>query len=203
MDFKVAGTRGGITAIQMDIKIHGITPELMKEALEKARVARYSILDSMESAVAKPREDLSPFAPRITTMKVDKDKIREIIGVGGKVIREIQESTGTTISIEDDGTVQVAASNKQQRDAAIKWIENIVAEPELGAVYEGKVKTIVDFGAFIEFLPGKDGLLHISEIDTKRVEKVTDVMSEGDVVKVKLIGFDRSGKVKLSRKALL
>ncbi|HAJ80671.1 MAG TPA: polyribonucleotide nucleotidyltransferase, partial [Fibrobacteres bacterium] len=132
-----------------------------------------------------------------------KDKIREIIGPGGKIVRDIQESTGTTISIEDDGTVQVAASNKVQRDAALKRIRDIVAEPELGAIYDAKVKSIVDFGAFVEFLPGKEGLVHISELDTKRVNKTEDVVQMGDVIKVKLIGFDRFGKVKLSKKALM
>ena len=156
MDFKVAGTREGVTAIQMDIKIAGVTPEIMKEALAKANNARMRILDIMYQTINAPRKELSEFAPRITAIKIDRDKIREIIGPGGKIVRDIQETTGTTISIEDDGTVQVAASNKLQRDAALKRIRDIVAEPELGAVYEAKVKSIVDFGAFVEFLPGKD-----------------------------------------------
>lgn len=203
MDFKVAGTRDGVTAIQMDIKIDGITPEIMKEALERANKARMHILGIMEEAIPESRNDLSNFAPRITTIMVEKDKIREIIGPSGKVIRDIQETTGTTIFIEDDGTVQIAASNKEQRDAAMKRIQGIVAEPELGAVYDAIVKTVVDFGAFVEFLPGKEGLVHISELEHKRVEKVEDVLNVGDKVRVKLIGFDRFGKVKLSRKALL
>ena len=203
MDFKVAGTREGVTAIQMDIKIAGVTPQIMKDALAKANDARMRILEIMERAIPAPRMELSEFAPRITAIKIDKDKIREIIGPGGKIVRDIQETTGTTISIEDDGTVQVAAANKLQRDAALKRIKDIIAEPELGAVYEAKVKSIVDFGAFVEFLPGKEGLVHISELDTKRVNKTEDVVRMGDVIKVKLIGFDRFGKVKLSKKALM
>jgi polyribonucleotide nucleotidyltransferase len=203
MDFKVAGTREGVTAIQMDIKIAGVTPEIMKDALAKANNARCRILDIMEQAISASRKDLSDFAPRITAIKIDKEKIREIIGPGGKIVRDIQETTGTTIHIEDDGTVQVAAVNKAQRDAALKRIRDIVAEPELGAIYEAKVKSIVDFGAFVEFLPGKEGLVHISELDTKRVNKTEDIVQMGDIVRVKLIGFDRFGKVKLSRKALL
>ena len=203
MDFKVAGTRDGITAIQMDIKIAGVTAGLMQEALSKARDARCRIIDIMDKAIPAPRKDLSDYAPRITTIKIEKDKIREIIGPGGKIVRDIQETTGTTIFIDDDGSVQIAAANKEQRDAAIKRIKGIVADPELGAVYDAKVKSIVDFGAFVEFLPGKEGLVHISELDTKRVGRVEDVLQMGEIVRVKLIGFDRMGKVKLSRKALL
>ena len=203
MDFKVAGTREGVTAIQMDIKIAGVTPEIMRDALAKANVARNKILEIMEQAIPAPRKDLCEYAPRITSIRIDKEKIREIIGPGGKIVRDIQETTGTTIVIEDDGTVQVAAANKAQRDAALKRIKDIVAEPEMGAIYEATVKSIVDFGAFVEFLPGKEGLVHISELDLKRVNRTEDVVKMGDVVRVKLIGFDRFGKVKLSRKALL
>ncbi len=202
MDFKVAGTVNGITAIQMDIKIKGITPELMKQALQQARDARQHILKVMQEAIEGSRSDLSKFAPRITTVNIPKDKIRDVIGPGGKMIREIQEVTGTTVNIEDDGTVQIAAVDKKQSDAAEKMIKDITAEPELGAEYEAKIKNIVDFGAFAEFLPGKEGLIHISELDTARVNKTEDVVSVGDVVRVKIIGFDR-GKVRLSRKALL
>lgn len=202
MDLKVAGTRDGITAIQMDMKINGITTEIMKEALSKAHSARCKILDFMGKAIDKPRLDLSPYAPRISTLTVDKEKIGEIIGPGGKIIREIQEATGTTINIEDDGTVQIFAVDKTGAEAALKRIKDIVAEPEVGAVYEAKIKNIVEFGAFAEFMPGKEGLIHISELDTKRVAKVEDVIKLGDVVKVKLIGFDR-GKVRLSMKALM
>ena len=203
MDFKVAGTRDGVTAIQMDIKIHGITPEIMKDALERARNARLKIIEIMEGTIPESRKELSDYAPRISTITIDKEKIREVIGPSGKVVREIQETTGTTIFIEDDGTIQIAAVNKEQRDAAVKRIKSIVAEPELGAIYDAVVKSVVDFGAFVEFLPGKEGLIHISELENQRVEKVEDVLNVGDKVRVKLIGFDRFGKVKLSRKALL
>ncbi|MFW6244536.1 MAG: polyribonucleotide nucleotidyltransferase [Fibrobacterota bacterium] len=203
MDFKVAGTRDGITAIQMDIKIAGITPEIMKEALNKAKAARFKILDIMTEAISSSRKDLSDYAPRISTIVIDKEKIREIIGPSGKVVRDIQETTGTTIFIEDDGTIQIAATNREARDAALRRIKGIVAEPELNAIYDATVKTIVEFGAFVEFLPGKEGLIHISELDTTRVAKVDDILKVGDKLKVKLIGFDRFGKVKLSRKALL
>ncbi len=203
MDFKVAGTRDGVTAIQMDIKLAGITAEIMKEALAKAKVARFKILDIMTEALPSARKEMSAFAPRITTITIDKDKIREVIGPGGKVIRDIQDTTGATIFIDDDGTVQVSGFNKGSVDAALTRIKGIVAEPELGAIYDGTVKTIVEFGAFVEYLPGKDGLLHISELERGRVEKVEDVLQLGDKVRVKLIGFDRMGKVKLSRKALL
>jgi polyribonucleotide nucleotidyltransferase len=203
MDFKVAGTREGVTAIQMDIKIAGVTPQIMRDALAKANSARNRILDIMYQAIPEPRKDLCEYAPRITAIRIDKEKIREIIGPGGKIVRDIQETTGTTIVIEDDGTVQVAAANKSQRDAALKRIKDIIAEPELGAIYEAKVKSIVDFGAFVEFLPGKEGLVHISELDLKRVNRTEDVVKMGDVIRVKLIGFDRFGKVKLSKKALM
>jgi polyribonucleotide nucleotidyltransferase len=203
MDFKVAGTRAGVTAIQMDIKIFGITPEIMKDALAKALNARLRIIDIMEAVLPASRKELSDYAPRVSTISIDKEKIREIIGPSGKVIRDIQETTGTTIFIDDDGTIQIAAVNREQRDAALRRIKGIVAEPELNAVYEAVVKTIVEFGAFVEFLPGKEGLIHISELDNSRVARVEDILQLGDKVKVKLIGFDRFGKVKLSRKALL
>jgi len=202
MDFKVAGTREGVTAIQMDIKIRGITPQIMKDALAKATIARHKIIDIMQNAIAKPRPNLSPYAPSITSLVVDKEKIGEIIGPGGKIIREIQESTGSTIVIEDDGTVQIFAIDKKSSDAAILRIKGIVAEPEIGAVYEATIKNIVEFGAFAEYMPGKEGLIHISEMDNRRVARVEDVVRLGDVVKVKLVGMDR-GKVRLSMKALL
>ena len=202
MDFKVAGTRQGVTAVQMDIKTAGITPQIMKEALTRAHDARIRIIDIMEKTIPASRKELSAHAPRISTIMVEKDKIREVIGSGGKVVREIQEKTGTTISIEDDGTIQIAAVDKESRDMAINIIKGIVAEPELNAVYDAVVKNIVEFGAFVEYLPGKEGLVHISELEKHRVAKVEDVLKLGDTIKVKLIGFDR-GKVKLSRKALL
>jgi polyribonucleotide nucleotidyltransferase len=202
MDFKVSGTRDGVTAVQMDIKVAGITAQVMKEALSKAHDARVKIIEIMEGALPKSRKELSPFAPRISTIVIDKDKIREVIGQGGKVIREIQEKSGTTINIDDDGTIKIAAMNTADRDAAIAIIKGITAEPEMGAVYDAVVKSIVEFGAFVEFLPGKEGLVHISELEKTRVAKVEDVVQLGETIKVKLIGFDR-GKVKLSRKALL
>ena len=202
MDFKVAGTREGVTAVQMDIKTDGITPEVMKEALKRAHDARLRIIDIMEKTIPASRKELSPHAPRITTIVVEKDKIREVIGSGGKVVREIQEKTGTTISIEDDGTIQIAAVDKESRDTAVNIIKGIVAEPELNAVYDAVVKNIVEFGAFVEYLPGKEGLVHVSELDKQRVARVEDVVKLGDKIKVKLVGFDR-GKVRLSRKALL
>lgn len=202
MDFKVTGTHEGVTAIQMDIKIDGITPELMEQALDQARDARVQILNTMEEAIPQSRTDLSAFAPRITSIQIDKSKIGELIGPGGKIIRELQESTNTTISINDDGVVQVFAVNQAGANLAKKRIAGILAEPEVGAVYEAKIKTVVDFGAFAEYLPGKEGLIHISELAPKRVAKVDDIVKVGDVVKVKLIGLERNGKVRLSIKAL-
>ncbi len=201
MDFKVTGTREGVTAIQMDIKIDGITPELMKEALGKANTARNTILEKMEATIPASRVELSPFAPCITSISIDKEKIGDIIGPGGKIIRDIQETTGSTINVDDTGTVLIYATDKAAGDAAMARIKGIVADPEVGAVYEGEVKTIVDFGAFVEFMPGRDGLIHISELAPKRVNKVEDILKLGEIVKVKLIGFDR-GKAKLSIKAL-
>jgi len=203
MDFKVAGTRDGITAVQMDIKIHGITADIMKNALDKARIARLKILDIMDAALPKSRKEISKFAPRIFTIKIDKEKIRDIIGPGGKIIREIQETTQTTINVEDDGTVNVYALDKIQCDLAVQRIKEITADAEMGAIYDGVVKSCVDFGCFVEFLPGKEGLVHISELDLRRVNKTEDVVKVGDTLKVKLIGFERGGKVRLSRKAIL
>ncbi|MBD3347092.1 MAG: polyribonucleotide nucleotidyltransferase, partial [Chitinivibrionales bacterium] len=198
MDFKVAGTREGITAIQMDIKIHGITADLMKEAMEKARVARLKIIDIMEDAISKARTELSAFAPRIATISIDKDKIRDLIGPGGKVIREIQEVTGATIAVEDDGTVNVYTANQKQKEAALTRIKAVASDPEIGDTFDAVVKTTVDFGAFVEYLPGKEGLVHISEMENHRVEKVTDICKVGDPMKVKVVGFDRFGKIRLS-----
>jgi len=202
MDFKVAGTENGVTALQMDIKITSITEEIMKVALEQAREGRMHILNEMSQAIAKPRETISRNAPRITVIRINKDKIREVIGPGGKVIREICEITGAKIDIEDDGTVKVAAVDQKAAQAAIDWIRNIVAEPEIGALYTGKVVKTVDFGAFVNFLGSRDGLVHISELAPTRVAKTTDVVNVGDTVKVKLIGIDERGKIKLSMKAV-
>ena len=198
MDFKVAGTEHGVTALQMDIKITSITEEIMRIALDQARDGRLHILGEMAKALTGARDEVSDNAPRITTITIPKDKIREVIGSGGKVIREITETTGAKIDIEDDGTIKVAAVDADAAQAAIDWIRGIVAEPELGVIYNGKVVKIVDFGAFVNFLGARDGLVHISELAPQRVGKVTDVVKVGDQVKVKVLGFDDRGKVKLS-----
>jgi polyribonucleotide nucleotidyltransferase len=200
MDFKVAGTAGGVTALQMDIKITSITEEIMKIALRQAKDGRLHILGEMAKALTGAREGVSSNAPRITTLTIPKDKIREVIGSGGKVIREICETTGAKIDIEDDGTIKVAAVDETAAKAAIDWIRGIVAEPEIGVIYNGKVVKVVDFGAFVNFLGAKDGLVHISELAPQRVAKVADVVKMGDQVKVKVLGFDDRGKVKLSMK---
>ena len=200
MDFKVAGTETGVTALQMDIKITSITREIMEIALGQAKDGRLHILQEMARAIDHARDAVSGNAPRITTFQIPKDKIREVIGTGGKVIREICESTGAKIDIEDDGTIKVAAVDGEAGQRAIDWIKGIVAEPEMGVVYNGKVVKTVDFGAFVNFLGSRDGLVHVSELAPRRVEKVTDVVKMGDLVKVKVIGFDDRGKVKLSMK---
>ncbi len=200
MDFKVAGSDVGVTSLQMDIKITSITPEIMSIALEQARDGRVHILGEMAKALTNAREDLADSAPKITTLKIPVDKIRDIIGPGGKIIREICEETGAKIDIEEDGTVKVAAVSGLSGEAAVARIRDIVAEPELGVIYDGKVVKTVDFGAFVNFLGAKDGLVHISELQNGRTEKTTDICQEGDMVKVKVIGFDDRGKVKLSMK---
>ena len=200
MDFKVAGTEKGVTALQMDIKITSITEEIMKIALGQAKDGRLHILDEMAKALTGAREAVNQNAPRITVITIPKEKIRDVIGSGGKVIREIVEQTGAKIDIEDDGTVKVAAVDNKAAQAAIDWIKGIVAEPELNVVYTGKVVKVVDFGAFVNFLGSRDGLVHISELAPQRVAKVADVVKQGDEVKVKVIGFDDRGKVKLSMK---
>lgn len=200
MDFKVAGTSEGITALQMDIKITSITREIMDIALAQAKDGRIHILGEMDKAISSAREVLADTAPKITTMSVPVDKIREIIGPGGKMIREICETTGAKIDIEEDGTVKIAATDTASGDAAYKMIHDIVAEPELGVIYTGKVVKTVDFGAFVNFMGARDGLVHISELQEGRTEKTTDICKEGDEVKVKVIGFDDRGKIKLSMK---
>jgi polyribonucleotide nucleotidyltransferase len=202
MDFKVAGTQGGITALQMDIKIEGITEEIMKVALAQAQEGRVHILGEMSKAIAEGRSELGEFAPRIEVMHVPTDKIRDVIGSGGKVIREIVEKTGAKINIEDDGTVKIASSNAKEIEAAKKWIHTIVAEPEVGEIYEGTVVKTADFGAFVNFFGPKDGLVHISQLANDRVAKTSDVVKEGDKVFVKLMGFDERGKVRLSMKVV-
>jgi len=200
MDFKVAGTEDGITSLQMDIKITSITKEIMEIALDQAKEGRIHILNEMGKAISSSREALADSAPKITTMKIKLEKIRDVIGPGGKMIREICESTGAKVDIEDDGTIKIAASDTESAQAAQKRINDIVAEAELGVIYTGKVVKTVDFGAFVNFLGTKDGLVHISELQDGRTEKTTDICKEGDIVKVKVIGFDDRGKVKLSMK---
>ena len=202
MDFKVAGTERGVTSLQMDIKITSITEEIMKIALDQAKGGRLHILGEMAKALTAARDGVNQNAPRITTISIPKDKIREVIGSGGKVIREICEVTGAKVDIEDDGTIKVSAVDQKAADAAIAWIKGIVAEPEIGAIYPGKVVKIMDFGAFVNFLGSKDGLVHISEISPQRINKVGDVVNVGDTVHVKVMGVDDRGKVKLSMKAV-
>lgn len=207
MDFKVTGTEDGITACQMDIKVGGLTFEILETALNQARDGRLHILGEMAKTITSPREDYKPHAPRIVQITIPQDMIGAVIGPGGKIIQEIQKETGTTITIEEKGNkgvVDISAANKDSIDAALTRIKGIVAVPEVGEVYDGKVKNIASYGAFIEILPGKDGLLHISEIDWKRIEKVDEYMKEGDIIQVKLIGVDpKTGKLKLSRKVLI
>ncbi|HXV74432.1 MAG TPA: polyribonucleotide nucleotidyltransferase, partial [Sphingomonadales bacterium] len=198
MDFKVAGTEKGVTSLQMDIKITGITEEIMKIALDQAKGGRDHILGEMNKALNTARSDLSAHAPRIETITVPKDKIREVIGTGGKVIREIVETTGAKVDIDDDGTIKIASSDLKAIEAAKKWIIGITAEPEVGEVYDGKVVKIADFGAFVNFFGSRDGLVHISELSPERVEKVTDVVKEGDEVKVRVLEVDDRGKVRLT-----
>ena len=202
MDFKVAGTEDGITSLQMDIKIAGITEEIMRKALEQAKDGRQHILGEMAKAMEAPRAELGEFAPKIETIKIPVDKIREVIGSGGKVIREITAETGAKVDIGEDGTIRIAAPDQAKIDAARDWIKSIASEPELGAIYTGKVVKIVDFGAFVNFFGAKDGLVHVSQISSDRVNKVSDVLQEGQSVKVKLLGFDDRGKTRLSMKVV-
>ncbi|MBN9509308.1 MAG: polyribonucleotide nucleotidyltransferase [Alphaproteobacteria bacterium] len=202
MDFKVAGTEQGVTSLQMDIKITSITPEIMRVALDQARDGRMHILGEMAKALTSARGEVAAHAPRIHVINVPREKIRDVIGTGGKVIREIVEQTGTKIDIEDDGTIKIAASEADRAQAAIDWIRGIVAEPEVGVIYNGKVVKTADFGAFVNFLGSRDGLVHISELTAGRVNRTTDVVNIGDAVKVKVIGFDERGKVKLSMRVV-
>ncbi|MGJ8671067.1 MAG: polyribonucleotide nucleotidyltransferase [Oceanococcus sp.] len=202
MDFKVAGTQEGVTALQMDIKITGITREIMEQALAQANEARLTILEQMNQVIAQPRQKMSEWAPRITTIKINPDRIRDVIGKGGATIRSITEETGTTIDIDDDGTIKIAAVDKSAADAAIKRVEELTKDVEVGAVYDGKVARLMDFGAFVTILPGKDGLVHISQISHERVENVATVLTEGQEVRVKVLEVDRQGRIRLSIKAL-
>ena len=203
MDFKVAGTEQGITALQMDIKISGLTREIMAQALHQAREARLHILDKMKETIARPHATLKEHAPKIVIMNISPEKIRDVIGPGGKTVKNIVAVTGAKIDIEDDGRVHIASPNATAADQAIRMIRELIQEAEVGQLYHGKVKKIVDFGAFVEILPGTDGLVHISELDRQRVKKVTDVLKEGDEVLVKVLEIDKQGKIRLSRKAAL
>jgi polyribonucleotide nucleotidyltransferase len=198
MDFKVAGTRDGITALQMDIKVEGITPEIMKIALAQARDGRLHILGEMAKVIQQAREKMSEWAPSIITLKIDPEKIRDVIGKGGAVIRQITEETGTTIDIENDGTVKIASVSGAAGREAQRRVELITADVEVGQIYEGKVAKLMDFGAFVTILPGRDGLVHISQISEERVERVADKLKEGDVIRVKVLEVDRQGRVRLS-----
>jgi polyribonucleotide nucleotidyltransferase len=202
MDFKVAGTESGINALQMDIKIDGITSDIMETALSQAKDARLHILAEMNKELSQAREDVSEFAPRYTTMKVDTSKIAEVIGKGGAVIKSIVEQTGAVIDINDDGVIKIAASDQSKSDHAKSIIEEITAGPQVDKIYEGKVAKIMDFGAFVAITPNKDGLVHISQISEDRVKEVKDVLSEGDVVKVKVLEVDKQGRVKLTMKGI-
>jgi polyribonucleotide nucleotidyltransferase len=202
MDFKVAGTEKGITSLQMDIKVAGITEDIMKVALERAHAGRLHILGEMNKAMDAPRGEVGKNAPRIVQISIPVDKIRDVIGTGGKVIREIVEKTGAKVNVEDDGTVKVASANQEAIEAAVKWIKSLTSEPEVGTIYEGKVVKVMDFGAFVNFFGAKDGLVHVSQLARERVNSPADVVKEGDMVKVKLLGFDDRGKTRLSMKVV-
>jgi polyribonucleotide nucleotidyltransferase len=203
MDFKVAGTREGVTALQMDIKITGVTREIMKVALEQAKAGRMHILGIMEKALPQPRGEMSKFAPRLYTLQIPKEKIRDVIGPGGKTIRSIIEETGCDIEIEDDGKVIIASPDERAARLAIQMVEHLTEVPEIGKVYTGQVRRVENYGAFVEIMPGTDGLLHISEIAPYRVREVADVLKEGDEVSVKVVNIDEQGKIRLSRKAVI
>ncbi|MCX5889505.1 MAG: S1 RNA-binding domain-containing protein, partial [Deltaproteobacteria bacterium] len=203
MDFKVAGTAQGITALQMDIKMTGLTREIMGQALTQAKAARLHILGEMEKVIAAPSPDLKEHAPKIIVLTINPDKIREVIGPGGKMVKSIVAATGIKIDIEDDGKIHISSSDQKAADEAIRMINEIIEEAEIGKVYHGIVKKIMDFGAFVEIIPGTDGLVHISELAHERVANVTDVLKEGDELDVKVLDVDRQGKIRLSRRALL
>ena len=203
MDFKVAGTRDGITALQMDIKTSGLSYEILEQALAQAREGRLFILDKMQEVISEPRPDLSPYAPRITLIKIDPEKIGAVIGPGGKTIRKIIEDTGVKIDVEDDGTVYIASTDEAGSQKAIQIIEGLTEEAEIGRIYTGKVVRTTDFGAFVEILPGQDGMVHISQLADYRVPSVEDVVRVGDEIMVMVIDIDKDGKIKLSRQAVL
>ncbi|MDO8663568.1 MAG: S1 RNA-binding domain-containing protein, partial [Candidatus Wildermuthbacteria bacterium] len=200
MDFKIAGTREGITVVQMDVKIHGITEKIFKEALEKGKKARLQILDEMAKVLEKPRPELSPFAPRIIIIKINPEKIREVIGPGGKIINQIIDECGVQIDIEDTGEIFITGEKEESVNKAVAWIKNITREVQVGEIFEGKVKRIMTFGAFVEILPGQEGLVHISQLADRRVAKVEDVVKIGDIIPVKVIENDEQGRINLSLK---
>jgi polyribonucleotide nucleotidyltransferase len=202
MDFKVAGTEAGVTALQMDIKITGITHEIMAKALSQAKEGYTYILGEMNKVISAPREEMSEYAPRYLTIKIHPDKIRDVIGKGGATIRSITEQTGASVDIDDSGMVKVASVDREAGEQAMKLIEQITADVEVGTIYEGKVAKLMDFGAFVTILPGKDGLVHISQISEERVENVSDKLSEGDIIKVKVLEIDKQGRIRLSMKAV-
>ncbi|MCP4715538.1 MAG: polyribonucleotide nucleotidyltransferase, partial [Deltaproteobacteria bacterium] len=203
MDFKVAGTRDGVTAIQMDIKISGLTEEILSKALEQARAGRLHILDNMQQAIAEPRSDISEWAPRIQTIQINPEKISSVIGPGGKTIKGIVAQTGAKLDVDDTGRVAIASPDKESIDKAVAMVKALVEEAEVGRTYLGTVRKIMDFGAFVEILPGMDGLVHISQLDYDRVQNVRDILSEGDELLVKVLEIDNQGKIRLSRKAAL
>jgi polyribonucleotide nucleotidyltransferase len=203
MDFKVCGTKNGITSIQMDIKIAGVDQAILTRALEQARVGRLHILEKMLAALPTSRAEISQYAPRITTIRIRPERIKDVIGPGGKVIKDIIARTGCSINIEDDGSVAIASSSQENVEQAIKMVRNLTQDAEIGKTYLGTVRKIVEFGAFVEIFPGTDGLIHISELSDKRVKAVTDVLHEGDEVLVKVLSVDRAGKIRLSRKEAL
>jgi polyribonucleotide nucleotidyltransferase len=203
MDFKVSGTRDGITGFQLDLKIPGISIDLLYEAMQRNKKARFKILDVIEECIPAPRENISPYAPRIESMQINPDKIGALIGPGGKIIKGIQEETGATIEVDDTGLVNIFANNAEALAKALEMVGGVAAEPEIGKIYRGKVISVKEFGAFVEILPGQEGLLHISELANYRVEKVTDICKEGDMVTVKVLDIDDRGKIRLSRKAAL
>jgi len=203
MDFKIAGTKEGITAVQMDIKIHELSRDILEKALEQAREGRIFILDKMIETLEEPRKEISVYAPKITRIEINPDKIREVIGPGGKVIRGLQTETNTRIEVDDSGLVKVFASCQEEADIATKMIQEITKEPEIGCIYEGTVQKITDFGAFVEIFPGTDGLVHISQLAPHRIRRVSDVVKEGDTLKVKVLEVNKDGKIRLSHKAVL
>jgi polyribonucleotide nucleotidyltransferase len=202
MDFKVAGSEKGVTALQMDIKIDGITEEIMRTALSQAKEGRFHILKEMNEVISTPRQEMSEYAPRMIVFKINPEKIRDVIGKGGATIRALTEETGTTIDIVDDGTVKIFSSDKANGQEARRRVEEIVSDVEVGKIYEGRVSRLMDFGAFVTILPGKDGLLHISQISEERVKNVSDKLSEGETIRVKVLEVDKQGRVRLSMKAI-